>query len=186
MRNDVGSDAGNSVALRLEGVRCNRDAIGSRVELSVEGRRLVKSLHAGYEDTEERPPRAPWLVIEDLDRGQRSSSPLPDMNIADDTGGISRFVPPGQRIFRRTMDSGRVDVRRDSNTIRVTARGVDSFRLLLSTEAFDFNEPIVVIVNDTEVFEETVDRNLETLLRWAARDNDRTMLYGAEIEIRLD
>jgi hypothetical protein len=35
------------------------------------------------------------------------------------------------------------------------------------------------------VFEGRVEHNLKTLLKWAARDNDRTMLYAAEIRIKL-
>jgi hypothetical protein len=31
-----------------------------------------------------------------------------------------------------------------------------------------------------------VRKDLETLLTWAARDNDRTMLYGAALPIVLD
>ena len=30
-----------------------------------------------------------------------------------------------------------------------------------------------------------VQKNVETLMRWAARDNDRPMLYGAELSITL-
>ena len=41
-----------------------------------------------------------------------------------------------------------------------------------------------------EVHEETgvegrVERNVKTLMKWAARDNDRTMLYSAELKIKL-
>ena len=35
------------------------------------------------------------------------------------------------------------------------------------------------------VFEGRVERNLQTLMKWAARDNDRTMLYGAELKVKL-
>jgi hypothetical protein len=35
------------------------------------------------------------------------------------------------------------------------------------------------------VFNGRVERNLKTLMHWAARDNDRTMLYGAELKIKL-
>jgi hypothetical protein len=30
-----------------------------------------------------------------------------------------------------------------------------------------------------------VTRSLETLLKWAARDNDRTMLVGAELHLKI-
>jgi len=42
--------AGRSIAFRLEGRTCNRDAIGARLELFVtggDGRRLIRTLHAG-------------------------------------------------------------------------------------------------------------------------------------------
>jgi hypothetical protein len=30
-----------------------------------------------------------------------------------------------------------------------------------------------------------VRESLETLMKWAARDNDRTILYGAELKVTL-
>jgi hypothetical protein len=57
--------------------------------------------------------------------------------------------------------------------------------VLLSPDVFDFAQPIKVVVNDRVLYEGRVERNLGTLLKWAARDNDRTMLYGAELKIRV-
>ena len=34
-------------------------------------------------------------------------------------------------------------------------------------------------------FEGRVQRDLKTLVRWAARDNDRTMLYAAELKVQV-
>ena len=45
MRND--GAAGHFVSLRLTGTKCNRDAIGARVEVRVAGRRIVKTVTAG-------------------------------------------------------------------------------------------------------------------------------------------
>ena len=42
-----------------------------------------------------------------------------------------------------------------------------------------------VIANGREVFNARVQPSVETLMKWAARDNDRTMLYAAEIKIQL-
>ena len=111
---------------------------------------------------------------------------MPDMNIVDDTPGISRLVGAGRPMFSRSVESGRVDIERQGNTIRAVAEGVASFRLLLSPDVFDFGEPVVVMANDSVVFDGRVEPNLATLLQWAAQDNDRTMLYGAQLEIRLD
>ncbi len=49
MRNDTGA-GNNFLALKLEGTHCNRDAIGARVELVLDGTpplRRIKTLHAG-------------------------------------------------------------------------------------------------------------------------------------------
>ncbi len=46
MRNAI-TDAGRFLTLDLEGVDCNRDAIGARVEVVADGRTLVRSLRAG-------------------------------------------------------------------------------------------------------------------------------------------
>ena len=139
-----------------------------------------------WEAAEGRHNRAHWLVIEDLDGAQNSPVPMPDMNIVGDLGEINRFIPAGRPMFRRLGASGRVDLERDGNTIRATTNGVGSFRLLLSPDVFDFDRPIEVIANGSVVFDGNVDLEIETLLEWAAQDNDRTMLYGAELDIGLD
>jgi hypothetical protein len=41
------------------------------------------------------------------------------------------------------------------------------------------------VADGQTVFEGLVKENLGTLLKWAARDSDRTMLFGAELPIRL-
>jgi hypothetical protein len=85
--------------------------------------------------------------------------------------------------FRHTKRSGRVDVRRNGNTFDAMVRDVASFTLLLSPDAIDFAKPVVVTVNGKQVFSAAVKKDNATLLRWAARDNDRTALYGAELKI---
>ena len=72
---------------------------------------------------------------------------------------------------------------RDGNTVRATTRGVAAFTLLLSPDVFDFAKPVVVVADGRTVFEGLVKKDVETLMRWAARDNDRTMLFGAEIAV---
>ncbi|MEI9814043.1 MAG: hypothetical protein WDO18_15985 [Acidobacteriota bacterium] len=44
---------------------------------------------------------------------------------------------------------------------------------------------MIVNANGKEVFRGKVNRDLKTMLKWAARDNDRTMLFGAELKIAL-
>lgn len=94
---------------------------------------------------------------------------------------VARVAP----IFASAAPSGRVDLVREGNTIRATTRGVGAFSLLLSPDAIDFAKPVVVIADGKTVFSGRVQRRLDTLLTWAARDNDRTMLYGAALPIAL-
>lgn len=95
---------------------------------------------------------------------------------------VMRRVSP---IFVTDAATGRVDATREGNTIRAVTRGVASFTVLLSPEAFDFSKPVTVIADGKTVFEGRVEKSLETLMKWAARDNDRTMLYGAEVKVTL-
>lgn len=90
---------------------------------------------------------------------------------------------PPERAFPRRRPSGRVDLARVGNRVEARTRGIARFTLLLSPRQFDFDQPIVVVVNGREVVRRIVERDLATLLRWAARDDDRTMLFGAELEI---
>jgi hypothetical protein len=101
------------------------------------------------------------------------------------TGRYSPGVIPGQSdaMFPPEHPSGRVDLVRKGNAVDAKTRGVAAFTLLLSPEQFDFNLPISVTVNGKTVAERTVRRDVATLLKWAARDNDRTMLFGAELAI---
>jgi len=78
-----------------------------------------------------------------------------------------------------------VDLVRSGNTVRATTKGVTAFTLLLSPDKFDFGQPVIVTANGHEVFHARVQPSVDTLLKWAARDNDRTMLYIAEVKIKL-
>ena len=61
-----------------------------------------------------------------------------------------------------------------------------AFTLLLSPDQFDLSQPITVIADGKKVFEGTVKPSVQTLLKWAAKDNDRTMLFAAELPIKLE
>lgn len=101
-----------------------------------------------------------------------------------------RFPPvsargPERTLFARRQPSGRVDVQRAGNTFTARTRGVSRFTLLLSPDAVDFARPIMVTVNGRPVHDAVVSRDVATLLRWAAQDDDRTMLYGAALTIEV-
>jgi hypothetical protein len=65
----------------------------------------------------------------------------------------------------------------------MATRGVEQLTLLLSPDAFDFSKPIVVTANGHVVADTHVEASVATLAKWAARDNDRTMLFGAELHV---
>jgi dienelactone hydrolase len=92
---------------------------------------------------------------------------------------------PASAIFPRGKPSGRVDLVRRGNVVEASTQGVRAFTLLLSPSKFDFRQPVRVIANGRTVFDGPVEPSVATLLQWAARDNDRTMLFGAELAIDL-
>src|SRR5262249_59492223 len=91
---------------------------------------------------------------------------------------------PPKHLFARAGASGRVDVTRVGNTVTAATRDVAAFTLLVSPEQFDFGKPIKVVADGRTVFNAKVEKQLATLLTYAAADNDRTMLFGAEIHVK--
>ena len=92
---------------------------------------------------------------------------------------------PARTAFPRPAPAGRVQLARNGNEILVATRGVRRYTLLLSPEQFDFLQPVRVVTNGAVSFEGVVEPDPAVLLRWAARDRDRTMLFGAELDIEV-
>jgi poly(3-hydroxybutyrate) depolymerase len=88
-------------------------------------------------------------------------------------------------LFRRAAPTGRVDLVKTGNTVAVKSRGVSAITLLLSPDAFDFSKPVIVTSEGGTLFEGTVTEDLKTMMTWAARDNDRTMLFAAALPVKL-
>ena len=89
------------------------------------------------------PSRAHWLVID---------------RVRPAAAGDTRMAPRSQRVLRRRAEprqgavpaqgpSGRVDLTRRGNAVELKTRGVAELTLLLSPDAFDFSQPIVVTAN---------------------------------------
>ena len=95
------------------------------------------------------------------------------------------IAPPAADLFPQPGSSGRVDLVRTGNIVEATTNGVTAFMLLLSPDQFDFSQPVRVVANGRVAFEGRVETSLATLMKWAAADNDRTMLFGAELQIDL-
>jgi predicted esterase len=109
--------------------------------------------------------RIHWLVIDRLGAGPSDAA-------LEDT-----------KYFAHPKPSGRVDIVRKGNSFDAKARGVRQFTLLLSPDVVDFAAPVVVSVNGKEAFRGAVTKDVATLERWAAKDRDRTMLYGHELMV---
>jgi hypothetical protein len=122
--------------------------------------------------------RAHWLVIDAYGVAAGEAKQSADINVFTDSLGTDP-------LFSRPNVPGRVDLVRSGNTVQAATKGVTAFTLLLSPDKFDFNQPVVVSANGHEVFHAKVRPSIDTLMKWAARDNDRTMLYAAEIKIKL-
>lgn len=89
----------------------------------------------------------------------------------------------GSALMGVGVPSGRVDAVRDGNEVRLRSSGVRALTLLLSPDAFDLLQPVRVTWNGAIAHDAPVPPSLETLLRWAERDDDRTMLYAAELHL---
>jgi hypothetical protein len=119
--------------------------------------------------------RFDWLIVDKTARERGGPSP----------GDLNVIAQTGNRLFDNPQPSGRVDLVRSGNAITLATRGVTELTLLLSPDEFDFTKPVKVDANGRVAFDGPVTRSLETLLKWAARDNDRTMLVGAELHLKI-
>ena len=88
--------------------------------------------------------------------------------------------------FTHRGPSARVDAVRTGNTVALTTRRVGRLTLLVSPDAFDLSQPITVTADGRQLFSGRVTPSVATLLKWAARDNDRTMLYAAEVPLVIE
>jgi len=122
--------------------------------------------------------RAHWLVIDAFGVAPGDAKQLQDANVFTDSLGT-------EPLFGRPKVPGRVDLVRSGNTVQATTKRVTGFTLLLSPDKFDFSQPLIVTANGREVFRGRVQPSMDTLMKWAVLDNDRTMLYGAELKIKL-
>jgi hypothetical protein len=143
-----------------------------------EHRRVPLPDRISWETSEPRTRgRAHWLVIEDV--GRTTAGPaLAELNELQ--VGPSRTTA----LFKHTRRAGRVDVVRAGNAVDVATRGVARLTLLVSPDQFDLGRPVTVRADGRVVFDGKLEPSVATLMKWAARDNDRRMLFGAEIEIR--
>ena len=169
--------------IRASGTRINRVVKGSSAEqIGLRPGDIVAAVNGQAIEA--------GLDVAELLRGYPSGRPV--MFIVT-RGGESvrltgRFAPtalPGESaaMFPRQRESGRIDLARHGNSADVKSRGVAAFTLLLSPDQFDLNRAVTVVVNGRTLFDGNVQKDIRTLLKWAARDNDRTMLFAGELHV---
>ena len=95
------------------------------------------------------------------------------------------FTTQAPPAFVRDEPSGRVDLSRDGNIVVAQTQGVRRYTLLLSPAQFNFSEPIRVVTNGVVSHDGLIRPEVETLLKWAATDQDHSLLFGAELEIEV-
>ena len=183
--NDMPMPPSADFGVRSAGMRINRVMPGSNAErmgvkagdvlLRLDDRSVAASadVAAALEDT---PPgsKVTLLVVRD--------------NLPVELEGVyqPQIVETAPKpLFARGGVPGRVDLTRAGNLITASARGVAAFTLLLSPDQFDFGKPVKVVANGRTVFDGRIEKNVRTLLKYAASDNDRTMLFGAELHVDL-
>ncbi len=109
--------------------------------------------------------RAWWVVLEELDPGGGRSQVIEGLTGSDRVGLIR--------------------ARRDGNVITLDTNQVRRVRLLLSPQVLDLSRPVTVTANGNVVFDGLVEPDPAVLLKWAATDRDRTMLYAAELVVEV-
>jgi len=120
------------------------------------------------------------------DKHQRD--PLPDRMVweTDHTDRYNRLHWLIIDELARTGQPGRVVVERQGQVIDVRTSDVRSFTLLISPDDLDLSRPVRLVTNGQVSFDDIVQPSVGTLLKWAARDNDRTMLFAAEIVVYIE
>src|SRR6185436_1928113 len=143
----------------------------------------VKDSYEEFVRSHPRDPLPPSLVWEASDRDTPSRA---HWLVIDKIGASAPAGPLSRRdLFARTRPFGRVEASRRGNQVLLATRGVRELTLLISPDAFDLSKPIIVTANGRVVSDARVEPSLATLMKWAARDNDRTMLFAAELHVTL-
>ena len=142
---------------------------------------IWKVVPEGGHNTNWLPDEAPMIEQFKQDN-PRNALPERVQWVADRTDKFNRNL--WVQIDSMSQTPGLLEVNRNGNEFRVLARGVSEFTLLLNPEEVNFSQAIQVYVNSENIFDEIVAQDKQTLLHWASKDLDRSMLFTAELKLR--
>jgi len=145
---------------------------------------VFKAIEGGGHNTNWLPDES--AAIEQFKR-DNARDPLPD-SVQWVTDSTDRFNRSHWLIIDQLAQDdtpGMVRVSRDGNIINVNTASVEAFTLLLSPEEIDFSRPVAIYINGSLRRSEQLQQDPQTLLKWAATDLDKSMLFTAELNLRV-
>ena len=146
---------------------------------------VFRAIEGGGHNTSWLPEERPMIEQFKLDN-PRDPFPAELRWVTDRSDRYNRNL--WMRIEELTVEGqpGLMSITQEGNSFTVTAESVDAFTLLLNPEQIDFSEEVRVVVNGRPLFIGHVAEDMNTLLDWAVRDRDRTMLYTAALSLRVN
>jgi len=146
---------------------------------------VFRAIEGGGHNTSWLPEERPMIEQFKLDN-PRDPFPTELRWVTDRSDRYNRNL--WMRIEELTVEGqpGLMSITQEGNSFNVTAESVDAFTLLLNPEQIDFSEEVRVVVNGRPLFVGHVAEDMNTLLDWAVRDRDRTMLYTAALSLRVN
>ncbi len=146
---------------------------------------VFRAIEDGGHNTNWLPDEQPMIEQFKLDN-PRDPFPTELRWVADRSDRYNRNL--WLRIEELTVEGqpGLMTVNREGNSFTITSDSVDAFTLLLNPEQVNFSEDIHVMVNGRIMYVGRVEQDMNTLLNWAVRDRDRSMLYTAALSLRIN
>ena len=116
-----------------------------------------------------------WVLINKFGYTKDESN-LDDQNFIQDNGKKVQLFP-------RNKAFGQIELEKKKNIVSVFTKNIRKYTLLISPEHFDISKPITIYTNNKLSYEGIVPKNIKVLLKYYSLDNDREMLFSAELPI---
>ncbi len=117
-----------------------------------------------------------WVVIDKI--GRMKNEYTADSNRI-------KFYNQSTSTLNHTRLFGQIEVVKTGNTVNVRTQNVKKYTLLISPDFFDLSKPITVFTNNNLSFDGMLTKDIRTLIKYNIMDNDRTMLYSTELQIKV-